>query len=148
MDEPHNLEGNEAKATPKLDIEKLNLEIALDPKLTQQMQKLHQLTIYGRWSFVALLWLVVAPWSLWSLRAEIALGQQYFTWVLVRYAIVDNRLPSLALGFCIAMTTAVLVWQSRNILWGLPAIEKQRLHQQVLKISQQGASHPLWKWIK
>ncbi|NJL90468.1 MAG: hypothetical protein HC916_12280 [Coleofasciculaceae cyanobacterium SM2_1_6] len=111
------------------------------------MQKLHQLTIYGRWAFVALLWLVVAPWSLWSLRAEIALAQQYFTWVLVRYAIVYNRLPSLALGFCIAMTTAVLVWQSRNIIWGLPAAEKQRLHQQVLKISQQGVSHPLWKWI-
>lgn len=126
---------------------KLSMDSSLDPELTRQIEKLHQLTVYGRWAFVLLLWLLVAPWSLWSLRQEIILGQQYFTWVLVRYAIVSNRLPSFALAFCVAMTTAVLVWQTRNIFFGLPKVEKQRLHQQVIKISQQGKSHPLWRFI-
>jgi hypothetical protein len=139
MDEPQDFLGNRGKS---------DLEVTLDPRLVNQIQKLHQLTIYGRWLFVLLLWLSIAPWSLWSLRSEIALGRDYFTWVLVRYAIVYNRLPIFALAFCVAMTTAVLVWQTRNILFGLPKAEKQRLQQQVIKISQQGKSHPLWKFIK
>ncbi len=139
MDEPQDFLGSRGKS---------DLEASLDPQLVNQMQKLHQLTVYGRWFFVIFLWLSIAPWSLWKLRAEIALGQDYFTWVLVRYTIVYNRLPIFALGFCVAMTTAVLVWQSRNILFGLPKTEKQRLLQQVIKISQQGKSHPLWKFIQ
>lgn len=139
MDEPQDFLGNRAKS---------GIDNSLDLELARQMQKLHQLTVYGRWAFVTLLWLLVAPWSVWSLQREIILGQQHFTWVLVRYAIAYNRLPSLALAFCVAMTTAVLVWQTRNILFGLPKAEKQRLQQQVIKISQQGKSHPLWKFIK
>ncbi len=139
MDEPQDFLGNSVKS---------DLNSSLDPELARQMQKLHQLTVYGRWAFVMFLWLLVAPWSLWSLQREIILGQQHFTWVLVRYAIVYNRIPSLALAFCVAMTTAVLVWQTRNILFGLPKAEKQRLQQQVIKISHQGKSHPLWKFIK
>lgn len=139
MNEPQDSLGNRAKS---------GVDITLDPQLAEQMQNLHQLTVYGRWFFVMLLWLSIAPWSLWSLRSEIALGQQHFTWVLVRYAIAYNRLPSFALAFCVATTTAVLVWQTRNILFGLPKAEKQRLQQQVIKISQQGKSHPLWKFIK
>jgi hypothetical protein len=139
MDEPQDLLGTRDKS---------DINGTLDPQLVNQMQKLHQLTVYGRWFFVLLLWLSIAPWSLWSLRSEIFLGRDYFTWVLVRYAIVYNRLPIFALGFCVAMTTAVLVWQSRNILFGLPKAEKQRLQQQVIRISQQGQSHPLWKFIK
>jgi hypothetical protein len=45
------------------------------------------------------------------------------------------------------MTLAVLIWQSRNILFGLPENEQRRLEQQVLRIREQGQSHPLWKWI-
>ena len=139
MDEPEDFWGSRGNS---------DLDEPLDPQIIKQMQKLHQLTVYGRWAFVLFLWLSIAPWSLWNLRSEIALGQDYFTWVLVRYAIVYNRLPIFALGFCVGMTTAVLVWQSRNILFGLPKAEKQRLLQQVIKISQQGKSHPLWKCIK
>jgi hypothetical protein len=118
-----------------------------DPSLTQQVQKLYQLTVYGRWCFVGVLWLTLAPISLWNLRAEIALWQQYFTWVAVRYGLSSHPLATLGLAFCIGMTTAVLVWQSRNILLGLPKEEKQRLEKQVFQIRQQGSTHPLWKWI-
>jgi hypothetical protein len=45
------------------------------------------------------------------------------------------------------MTTGVLIWQSRNILLGIPEGEKQRLEKQVCRIRQQGQTHPLWKWV-
>ena len=119
----------------------------LDPTFQQQVQKLHQLTVYGRWLFVCLLWVTVAPLSLWGLRSEITLWRQYFTWVAVRYGLYYNPVPTVGLAFCIGTTVAVLVWQSRNILLGLPHQEQRRLEQQVSRIRQQGASHPLWKWI-
>ncbi len=118
-----------------------------DPSFAQQVQRLHQLTVYGRWLFVGCLWLTIAPLCLWNLRAEIAVWQQYFTWVAVRYGLFYHPLSTLGLAFCIGMTVAVLVWQSRNILVGLPQPEKERLEKQVCRIRQQGTTHPLWKWI-
>ncbi|WP_375491034.1 hypothetical protein [uncultured Nostoc sp.] len=118
-----------------------------DPSFAQQVQRLHQLTVYGRWLFVGCLWLTVAPVSLWGLRTEIALWEQYFTWVAVRFGLFYHPLPTFGLAFCLGMTAAVLVWQSRNILLGLPQQEKQRLEKQVYRIRQQGATHPLWKWV-
>lgn len=118
-----------------------------DPKFQQQVQKLHKITVYSRWLFVGLLWLAIAPVSLWSLRSEIALLKQYFTWAAVRFGLYYHPLPTFGLALCIGMTISVLVWQSRNILLGLPADEQQRLEQQVSKIRQQGSTHPLWKWV-
>jgi hypothetical protein len=118
-----------------------------DPVFAQQVQRLHQLTVYGRWLFVAGLWLTIAPISLWKLQPEIALWRQYFTWVAVRYGLFYNPVPTLGLAFCIGMAAATLIWQSRNILIGLPKPEQQRLEKQVCRIRQQGPSHPLWKWV-
>ena len=111
------------------------------------MQKLYNLILYGRWLVVAFLWLSVGSLSLWGLRSEIALWLQYFTWVAVRFALYYNPLPTIGLTVCLVMTISVIVWQSRNILLGLPPEEQRRLEQQVQKIRQQGATHPLWKWI-
>lgn len=119
----------------------------LDPTFLSQVQRLHQLTIYSRWLVVGLLWFSIGALSLWSLRSEIALWRQYFTWVAVRYGLYYNPLPTFGLALCIGMTTSVLVWQSRNVILGLPRQEQQRLEQQVHRIRQQGPSHPLWKWI-
>lgn len=127
-------------------INQLDLENS-DQSFAQQVQRLHQLTIYGRWLFIGCLWLTIAPICLWDIRPEIALWQQYFTWVAVRYGLFFHPLSTLGLAFCIAMTAAVLIWQSRNILRGLPKQEKQRLEQQVYRIRQQGPTHPLWKWV-
>ena len=120
---------------------------SIDTNFTQQVQKLHQLTVYGRWFFVGCLWLTIAPLSLWNLRGELALLQQYFTWVAVRYGLFYNPLSTLGLAICIGTTVSTLVWQSRNILLGLPQQEQKRLEKQVFKIRQQGHTHPLWKWI-
>ncbi|MDB9371930.1 hypothetical protein [Nodularia sphaerocarpa] len=120
---------------------------SIDTTFTQQVQKLHQLTVYGRWFFVGCLWLTIAPFSLWNLRGEITLLQQYFTWVAVRYGLLYHPLPTLGLAVCIGTTVSTLVWQSRNILLGLPQREQQRLEKQVFRIRQQGKTHPLWKWV-
>ncbi len=118
-----------------------------DQSFAQQVQKLHQLTVYGRWLFVGCLWLTITPLCLWDLHTEVALWQQYFTWVALRYGLFYHPLSTLGLAFCIGITAAVLIWQSRNILLGLPQQEKQNLEKQVCRIRQQGPTHPLWKWI-
>ncbi|MEY3866603.1 MAG: hypothetical protein ACRCT1_03915 [Microcoleaceae cyanobacterium] len=112
-----------------------------------QVQKLHELTVYTRWLVVILLWLTVGIFSLWGLRDEIALWLQFFTWAAVRYGLAYHRLSAIGLGLCIGMTLGVLIWQSRNILWGIPVKDKARLEQQARYILQQGSSHPLWNWI-
>ncbi len=121
--------------------------VELDPTFKQQVQKLHQLIIYGRWLVVGCLWLSIGFLSLWGLRSEIALWQQYFTWVALQYGLYYNPLPTFGLAVCIGMTISVIVWQSRNMLLGLPPKQQKRLEQQVQQIRQQGTSHPLWKWI-
>jgi len=122
--------------------------LAPDSVLVQEIERLHRLSLYGRWLVVCLLWLTVGTLSLWNLRLPIQLLLDYFTWAAVRYGIIYNRLPSLGLIFCIAMTVSVLVWQTRNLLWGRPRREQKRLEQQVLRIRQQGPSHPLWKFVR
>ena len=118
-----------------------------DSSFVQQVQRLHRLTVYGRWLLAGFLWVTLAPLCLWELREDIKLLQQYFTWASVRYGLLFNPFAAIGLSLCVGMTTSVLVWQSRNILFGLPAAEKQRLEKQVYRIRQQGSSHPLWKWV-
>ncbi len=113
----------------------------------QQVKRLHQLIVGSRWLVVVVLWVTVAPLCLWRLRPEIILWLDHFTWAAVRYGLIEHRLSTLGLSFCIGMTTAVLVWQSRNILIGRPSIYQQRLEEQVCHIRKQGRSHPLWRWV-
>ena len=120
----------------------------LKPNLDKQVKKLYQLTIYGKWLLVLCSWLTLGIFGLWGLRHEIDLWLDYFTWSAVRYGIHFNPIPSLCVAFCIGMTVSVLVWQSRNIIWGLPAPERYRLEQRVKRILADGSSHPLRKWIK
>lgn len=127
-----------------------NLEIIntqADPSFAAQVERLLELTVYGRWLFVIFLWLTVGSLSLGALRDEIALLQQHFTWVALRYGLAYNRLPAMGLALCVGITVAVMIWQSRNMLIGIPPIEKRRLEQQVFRIRQQGKSHPLWNFV-
>ncbi|BAZ87520.1 hypothetical protein [Dolichospermum compactum] len=121
--------------------------VELDPTVAQQLQKLHRLTVCGRWLFAGSLWLIIAPLCLWNLRTEIYLLREYFTWVGLRYTLIFHPLSTLGLSLCIGMTASVLVWQSRNIIWGLPLQEQENLKKQLYRIRQQGSSHPLWKWV-
>lgn len=119
----------------------------LDPNLNRKIKKLHRLTVCFRWFTVILCWLTLGIFGIRSLLPQIRLWLDYFTWSAVRYTIHFNPLPSLCLAFCIGMTISVLVWQSRNIIWGLSPQEKYRLEQKVHKIIAKGSSHPLWRFI-
>jgi hypothetical protein len=125
----------------------LTAQSNLDPTFKAQVKRLHQLTVYGRWLLVSILWVTLVPWGLWGWHYEISLLRSHFTWAALRYGIIFNPLPALSLTFCIGITTSVLVWHSRNILLGIPRQEQKRLEQQVSRICQQGQSHPLWKWV-
>ncbi|MEL6787734.1 MAG: hypothetical protein AAFO76_10045 [Cyanobacteria bacterium J06607_15] len=114
---------------------------------SSQVARLHQLTIYGRWLFVITSWLTLGTFALWQLQDEIALWFDYFTWAAVYYSFHFNLIPTICLAFCVATTISVLIWQSRNIIWGLPASEQRQLEQQVTKIQAKGKKHFLWKWI-
>lgn len=118
-----------------------------DQTFNLQVKRLHQLTVYCRWLFVAVIWITIGSLSLWGFRYPITLMLEHFTWAALLYGIVFHRLAAIGIATCIGVTTAVLVWQSRNILMGIPSKELHRLEQQVCRIRQQGPSHPLWQWI-
>jgi hypothetical protein len=111
------------------------------------VERLHRLTVYGRWFTAIALWLSVGILSLWTMRRDIDLWFENFTWVSVLYALVAHPIAAFGLCICIAMTLSVLVWQSRNILWGLSRQEELRLVRQVRKIRATGPRHLLWKWV-
>ena len=112
-----------------------------------QVARLHRLTVYARWLFVLFSWLTLGFYALWNLKEEISIWLDYFTWAAVYYGFHFNFLPTVCLAFCVATTISVLIWQSRNLIWGLPKQEQQHLEQRVEKILAQGKKHPLWKWI-
>jgi hypothetical protein len=117
------------------------------PPQPQILQRLHRLTVYGRWLAVLLAWLTVGSLSLWQLRFRIQLLMDSFTWVGVRYGLAYHQGATLGLSVCIGMTLAVLVWHSRNLLFGLAKEEQLRLQLQAERIRQQGPTHPLWRWV-
>lgn len=99
------------------------------------------------WLLTIALWFTLGLWSLWQLRSEFQIWAQYFTWTAVRYSLAYNRLASAALGLCVGMTVALLISESRHILWGISKTERERLEKQLTKICKQGPSHPLWRVV-
>lgn len=89
----------------------------------------------------------MAPLSLWSLRPEIAQLHQYFTWATVRYGLAYNRLAAVGLGLCVGLTVALLVAESRYILFGMTKAELKRIETLAQRIETEGRSHPLWRHI-
>ena len=83
-----------------------------------------KLTVYSRWLLIVFVWLTIVPICLWSLRMEIVLWKEYFTFAAVRYGLISHPLAALGLAFSVGMILAVLIWQSRNILFGLSSEEK------------------------
>ena len=123
------------------------VELEKDTELCQEVMRLHQLTVLGRWSLVILLWLTIGIASVWQMIPNIKLMLEFFTWAAVRTAFRYNYWAGIGLTFCVALTFSVLLWQSRNILFGLPTLDQKRLIERVLKIRKQGKSHPLWQWV-
>lgn len=118
-----------------------------DSELRQTVQRLHATLVKARWLLVVALWLLLLPPTLWALRRDIRLLLDAFTWTAVRYALAFKPWTAVALALCIGLTLGVLVWQSRNILFGLPDQELQRLRKQAEDIQARGDRHPLWRWV-
>jgi hypothetical protein len=112
-----------------------------------EIGRLYLLTIYARWCFILFCWLTLGIGGIWGLRDEIKLWLEYFTWSALRYGLATHFLSTLCLVFCVALTMSVLVWQSRNILFGLPPEEIDRLEGQLQRIIKTGNKHPLWRWV-
>lgn len=68
----------------------------------------------------------------------------YFTWPALRYALAFNLVPTIGLALCLALVLSTLIWQSRNILLGVPRRDVKRLERQLQRINNYGPSHPLW----
>lgn len=115
--------------------------------LQQQAQRLYKVILQLRWLSVGVLWISIAPLSLWGLRHEFALWLDYFTWTALRYSLIYNPLCAVGLIFCISLTISTAIWQSYNTLFGLSPRYLHRLKRQVLKIRQRGKKHWLWKRI-
>ena len=118
-----------------------------DPALIQAIDRLHRVQVIGRWLTLLVLWLTVGSWSLWQLRKTWETLREYFTWSAIRVGLMFHPIAAVGLGLCIGLTLSALIGQSRNLIWGLPDYERVSLHDRVLKIQQQGPSHPLWKWV-
>ncbi len=119
----------------------------LDPDFAADLERLAVLTVRLRWAVVVGLWLTIGAVSLWGIRENLWLMSQYFTWAALHYTFRFNRWNALGLMICTVMTLSVLLGQSRDILFGRSGSEQERLHQQLLRIKQQGESHPMWRML-
>ena len=117
------------------------------PDVWRQLLRLHRILVWARWILVGTCTAVLGIPSLWALRGEIAMLGDYFTWPGLRYALIFNPWPTLGLALCLGLVLSTLIWQSRNILFGLPLREVKRLERQLQQINQQGTSHPLWSLV-
>ncbi|MBC7515418.1 MAG: hypothetical protein H7237_03120 [Alkalinema sp. FL-bin-369] len=113
----------------------------------QAIDRLHRLNVVGRWMTLLMIWLTVGGWSLWQLRKTWQILQDYFTWSAIRVGLMFHPIAAVGLGLCIGLTLSTLIGQSRNLIWGLPDYEQVALRVRVLKIQQQGRSHPLWNRV-
>lgn len=65
--------------------------------------------------------------SIWSLRRTWEQLADHFTWAALRYGLAFNRLAAIGLGLCLGLTVALLVKQTRFLLFGLTQQEKKML---------------------
>ena len=123
------------------------LENASGDEVARAIEALRQQMMQDWWRVCLALWLSVGLLSAWWLRSELQELSEYFTWAAVRATIHFERLPSVGLISCFALTFGLLLSESRQILFGLSAEERSRLLTKLNKINQQGSSHPQWKVV-
>ncbi|MDB9528346.1 hypothetical protein PN498_20310 [Oscillatoria sp. CS-180] len=89
-----------------------------------------------RWWFFTLgLWISVGLASLWSLRRTWQQAAEYFTWAAIRYGLAFNRFAAVGLGLCLGLTVALLVKETRFLLFGLSRKERNDLLEALRKKS-------------
>ncbi len=114
----------------------------------EELEALRQAMMRTWWRISLLLWLTVGLGCLWWVRGDLIEISEYFTWAAVRAIFLYNRPAGMGIALCIGVTFALLVSESRQILWGMSADERSRLSAQLDRIHAQGSSHPQWNLIQ
>lgn len=124
----------------------MNNDIENNAISKEEIERLYQLTVYGRWILVTISWVFILPWALWDLRETISLCQEYCTWSAIRSGMEFNPWAAFWLTFCVAFATSVLVWQSSYILrGGLSDKEKYYFIEKIKKIRRKNKNNWLYK---
>ena len=114
----------------------------------EELEALRQAMMRTWWRTCLALWLTIGLGCLWWVRRDLIEISEYFTWAAVRSIFLYNRLAGMGIALCIGVTFALLVSESRQILWGMSVDERSRLSAQLDRIHEQGASHPQWNVIR
>ncbi|EDX85307.1 hypothetical protein S7335_3006 [Synechococcus sp. PCC 7335] len=114
---------------------------------TKELEALRRAMMRTWWRICLFLWLTVGLGCLWWVRDDLIEISEYFTWAAVRSIFLYSRLAGIGIALCVGVTFALLVSESRQILWGLSADERSRLGAQLDRIHEQGKSHPQWQLI-
>ncbi|MEO1620044.1 MAG: hypothetical protein AAFU53_03315 [Cyanobacteria bacterium J06632_3] len=128
------------------DQESRGIEIT-DPTTSKELEALRQAMMRSWWLICLGIWLTVGLGCLWWIRRDIVEISEYFTWAAVRSIFLYQRPAGMGLAFCIGLTFALLLSESRQILWGISKDEQARLMVNLEKIHAQGPSHPQWELI-
>jgi hypothetical protein len=109
--------------------------------LDDRVHSLIALQTQRRWYFVIFLWLTIGVASVWSVRSDIALWLEFFTWSAVRQSLRNQPLAYFGFGFSVAMTLSTLMRQSWNILRGITKQEYQELVKQVYELEERNKKY-------
>lgn len=99
------------------------------------------------WKICLGIWIFIGLPCLWWIRTDLIEIKEYFTWAAVRSIFLFQRPAGMGIAFCVAVTFALLVSESRQIIWGISRDERARLVANLEKIHAQGPTHPQWKII-
>jgi len=113
-----------------------------------EIEALRQNMMKTWWLLCLGLWIVIGLPCLWWIRQDLVEIAEYFTWAAVRSIFLFQRVAGTGVAFCIAVTFALLVSESRQILWGISKEERHRLAKNLDRIHEQGPTHPQWKIIR
>lgn len=115
----------------------------LDPDLRQAVLQRYAWEQRRRWFVLAILWLVGVPLCLWLLRYHLGLLQEVFTWAALRYGLIFNPKPAIALLATLLLSATSLISWGVHRHFGLSRAEVKRLEKQVRRIQTRGKQHPL-----
>jgi hypothetical protein len=117
--------------------------------LDRQIARLRRWDAGMRWAGVVLMWMTLGAWSCWEMRESLALLGEYFSLTGLQYSLFFHLWGGgTGLIICTAMTLSSTIWQISQWLWKPSDRELHQLKLRVQKIQEQGAKHPLWRWMQ
>jgi hypothetical protein len=94
---------------------------------TEKMTALRRTWMRRWWWTTLALWSTVGMISIWGLRRTWQQIAEVFTWAAIKYGLAFNQLAAMGLGLCLGLTVALLVKETRFLLFGLTRKERYDL---------------------